>query len=389
MVKVMYIMTNKELKELGEEVGIMFRSLKDTVDYMVETGLKPIEQYIYKVAPLNEYKRFVAPDSNIVRFKGEYKIIEKIRLREVCEQDKDNYALISLNRLLINPELYNGDLDELADNIWILMMGVEAGNNIHVQDYFVRETKKLMDTDYPEFNTDSFKSMHYMIKETLIRNDKTNKYRVKYILEEKDKEIRNIYLDYLIRDDKHGFYLAELFKECEETDFREYIMVKLTLGGYLEAIWDLCNSVEEYDKLATIFHGLDAKVKCGFSEYILPFGKVIQKILTYADKYNLDSCINKAKNTILLYKTTHRKEVVGFISLLILSDNNYYTFPGTIKFFVNNLRELDNECYHSADLIGTENINKDNAASLLGHVLAKSDNEDLRNKALNKMKKYD
>lgn len=254
MVKLMYILNYGELEIGKEESGIMFSRLKDVLTYITENELNFLQSHIYIVKPITETIRYITPETTIVRFKGGYEIIEKVSKSDIDNNSDDNYELLSLTTLLGNPQLYNYDDDELAINIISLSQNLEnkVKSNVlvdyfnqtnHILDYFVRKTGEMIDTNKISFNTKSFLSIHHMLKETLMRNDSSNKYRSKYILNENDIEIKEIYLNYLLKDDVDGFFLAELIRECDDIKYKEYLLNKLLLDqNKINAVWDLCST---------------------------------------------------------------------------------------------------------------------------------------------------
>lgn len=401
MVKLMYILNYGELEIGKEESGIMFSRLKDVLTYITVNELNFLQSHIYIVKPITETTRYITPETNIVRFKGGYEIIEKVSKSDIDVNSDDNFELLSLTTLLGNPQIYNYDDDELAINIITLSQNLEnkVKSNVlvdyfartnHILDYFVRKTGEMIDTNKISFNTKSFLSMHHMLKETLMRNDSSNKYRSKYILVENDIELKEIYLNYLLKDDIDGFFLSELIRKCEDIKYKEYLLNKLLLDqNKINAVWDLCSTYNylDIDFSLLLIDELYKKIKIGFSEYILPLGKLIQ-IMPQTQTSITENIVDLVINVIYTFRDIKSKLIVDFISLILLRDDDYFKSPNFIMFMVNNIREYDTSCYHSADLIGTRNIDRDNASLLLGHVLAKSNDEKLKEKALKKMELY-
>lgn len=402
MVKLMYILNYGELEIGKEESGIMFSRLKDVLTYITENELNFLQSHIYIVKPITETIRYITPETTIVRFKGGYEIIEKVSKSDIDNNSDDNYELLSLTTLLGNPQLYNYDDDELAINIISLSQNLEnkVKSNVlvdyfnqtnHILDYFVRKTGEMIDTNKLSFNTKSFLSMHHKLKETLMRNDSSNKYRSKYILNENDIEIKEIYLNYLLKDDVDGFFLAELIRECDDIKYKEYLLNKLLLDqNKINAVWDLCSTYKYLDNdfSLLLINELYKKIRIGFSDYILPLGKLIQ-IMPQMHTTIIENIVELVINVVYTFRDIKSKLIVDFISLVLLREDDYFKCPNFTRFMVNNIREYDKSCYHSTDLIGTRNIDKENASLLLGHVLAKSNDEKLKEKALEKMKKYE
>lgn len=403
MVKPMYILNYDKL-EIGKvESGIMFSNIKDVITYITENDLNFLHSYIYIVKPITETTRYITPETSIVRFKGGYEIKESVRKSDIDINTGDSFALLSLTALLENPQLYNYNNDELAENIILLAQSLELDiylksellyeyfiKNIHIIDYFVRKTGELIDTNNISFNTKPFLSIHHMLKETLIRNDSSNKYRSKYILSENDIEIREIYLNYLLKDDKYGFFLAELIRECDDIKYKEYLLNKLLLDqNKINAVWDLCSTYKYLDNdfSLLLINELYKKIRIGFSDYILPLGKLIQ-IMPQMHTTIIENIAELVINVVYIFRDNKSKLIVDFISLVLLREDDYFKCHNFTRFLVNNIRDYDKSCYHSADLIGTKNIDKENASLLLGHVLAKSNDEKLKEKALEKMKNY-
>lgn len=404
MVKPMYILNYGKL-EIGKvESGIMFSNIKDVITYITENELNFLHSYIYMVKPITETTRYITPETTIVRFKGGYEIKESVIKSDIDINTGDSLALLSLTALLENPQLYNYDNDELAENIILLAQSLDLDiylksellydyfiKNNHIIDYFVRKTGELIDTNIISFNTKSFLSIHHMLKETLIRNDSSNKYRSKYILSENDIEIREIYLNYLLKDDKDGFFLAELIRECEDIKYKEYLLNKLLLDqNKINAVWDLCSTYNylDADFSLLLINEIYKKIKIGFSDYILPLGKLIQ-IMPQMHTSITENIVELVINVVYIFRDIKSKLIVDFISLVLLRDDDHFKLPNFTRFMINIVREYDKSCYHSADLIGTRNIDKENASLLLGHVLAKSNDEKLKEKALEKMKNYE
>lgn len=403
MVKLMYILNYDQLEIGKEESGIMFSRFKDVLTYITENELNFLQSHIYIVKPITETTRYITPETTIVRFKGGYEIIEKISKSDIDINSDDNYELLSLTTLLGNPQLYNYDEEELATNIISLSQNLEnkIKSNIlidyyirtnHILDYFVRKTGEMIDTNKIAFNTKDFLSMHHKLKETLMRNDSSNKYRSKYILNENDIELKEIYLNYLLKDDIDGFSLIELIRECEDIKYKEYLLNKLLLDqNKINAVWDLCSTYKylDTDFSLLLINELYKKIKIGFSDYILPLGKLIQ-IMPQMHTSIIENIAELVINVVYTFRDIKSKLIIDFISLVLLREEEYYSkFPNFTRFMVNIIREYDKSCYHSADLIGTINIDKENASLLLGHVLAKSNDDKLKEKALEKMKKYE
>lgn len=366
--------------------GTVFESTDDVLDYMLEKGISLKDNTVYCVLPKTEPILLLDKESKIKRFKCDYQVLYHLNHDEISDEVIHvNYPGTSLSNLLMLPHISNHDKKQLVNDVYMLMNNPSAYRSIDVMDYFLRQVGKLIETD-EDFNTEDIKKSYYDIKEVLMRIDKDNKYRVKYIVNEKDKELQNLYLKYLIKDDKDGFALAEIFKNTEDIDLMDKVINIMMKSYYLEALFDLCNNPDlNINQMAWLETTLYKKVKIGFPEFILPLGKILQIKSIYRNfytNYDFDIII---KNVVYMYKESHRKTIVDFLSLVALGrmwkNSNY-----VIDFIVENIRKYDDECYHTLDLIGTNNINKSRAESLLGHVLAKK--PELEKLALKKMEIY-
>lgn len=367
--------------------GMVFESTNTVLDYMMEKGLSLKDNIVYCVLPKNEPILILNKESKVKRFKCDYQILYYLNHDEVLDDEIHvNYPETSLANLLILPHISNHDKKELVNNVYRLMNNQFVYRSVDVMDYFLRQVGKLIENEEEFKNNNDIKRSYYDIKEVLMKLDRDSKYRVKYIVKENDKELQNLYLKYLIRDDKDGFALAEIFKNTEDIELMDKVINIMMKNYNLEALFDLCNTPElNINQMAWLETSLYKKVKIGFPEFILPLGKILQIKSTYRNfytNYDFDIII---KNVVYMYKESHRKTIVDFLSLVALGrmwkNSNYI-----IDFIIENIRKYDNECYHTLDLIGTKNINKSRAESLLGHVLAKK--PELEKLALKKMEIY-
>lgn len=365
--------------------GMVFETTDDLLDYMMEKGISLKDNTVYCVLPKTEPILLLNKESKVKRFKCDYQVLYHLYHDEISDEVIHvNYPDTSLSNLLMLPHISNHDKKQLVDDVYMLMNNPSAYRSIDVMDYFLRQVGKLIETD-EDFNTEDIKKSYYDIKEVLMRTDKDNKYRVKYIVNEKDKELQNLYLKYLIKDDKDGFALAEIFKNTEDIDLMDKVLNIMMKSYYLEALFDLCNN-PDLDVIHAPFlkASLYKKVKIGFPEFILPLGKIMQVYSIKNNFYNVFD-IEIIHNVLYIYKNSHRKTVVDFLSMIALG-KMWKGNISIIDFIVENIRKYDDECYHSIDLIGTDNINKSRAESLLGHVLAKK--PELEKLALKKMEIY-
>ena len=365
--------------------GMVFESTNNLLDYMMEKGMCLKDNTIYCVLPKNEPTLILNKESKVKRFKCDYQILYHLDHNELIDEEIHvNYPGTSLANLLMLPHISDHDKKKLVDNVDSLMKGPAAYRSVDVMDYFLRQVGKLIETD-EDFNTEYIKKSYYDIKEVLMRTDKDNKYRVKYIIKEKDKELQNLYLKYLIKDDRDGFALAEIFKNTEDHDLMDKVINIMMKNYYLEAIFDLCNTPElNINQMAWLETSLYKKVRIGFPEFILPLGKIMQIKSIHRNFYTTFD-YDIIKNVLYTYKDTHRKTIVDFLSIVSLG-RMWKNSSDIINFIIENIRKYDDECYHTVDLIGTDNINKSRAESLLGHVLAKK--PELEKLALKKMEIY-
>lgn len=365
--------------------GMVFESTNTVLDYMMEKGLSLKDNIVYCVLPKNEPTLILNKESKVKRFKCDYQILYHLDHNELIDEEIHvNYPGTSLANLLMLPHISDHDKKKLVDNVDSLMKSPAAYRSVDVMDYFLRQVGKLIETD-EDFNTEYIKKSYYDIKEVLMRTDKDNKYRVKYIIKEKDKELQNLYLKYLIKDDRDGFALAEIFKNTEDHDLMDKVINIMMKNYYLEAIFDLCNTPElNINQMAWLETSLYKKVRIGFPEFILPLGKIMQIKSIHRNFYTTFD-YDIIKNVLYTYKDTHRKTIVDFLSIVSLG-RMWKNSSDIINFIIENIRKYDDECYHTVDLIGTDNINKSRAESLLGHVLAKK--PELEKIALKKMEIY-
>lgn len=365
--------------------GMVFESTNNLLDYMMEKGMSLKDNTVYCVLPKNEPTLILNKESKVKRFKCDYQILYHLDHNELIDEEIHvNYPGTSLANLLMLPHISDHDKKKLVDNVDSLMKSPTAYRSVDVMDYFLRQVGKLIETD-EDFNTEYIKKSYYDIKEVLMRTDKDNKYRVKYIIKEKDKELQNLYLKYLIKDDRDGFALAEIFKNTEEHDLMDKVINIMMKNYYLEAIFDLCNTPElNINQMAWLETSLYKKVRIGFPEFILPLGKIMQIKSIHRNFYTTFD-YDIIKNVLYTYKDTHRKTIVDFLSIVSLG-RMWKNSSDIINFIIENIRKYDDECYHTVDLIGTDNINKSRAESLLGHVLAKK--PELEKIALKKMEIY-
>lgn len=365
--------------------GMVFESTNTILDYMMEKGLSLKDNIVYCVLPKNEPTLILNKESKVKRFKCDYQILYHLDHNELIDEEIHvNYPGTSLANLLMLPHISDHDKKKLVDNVDSLMKSPAAYRSVDVMDYFLRQVGKLIETD-EDFNTEYIKKSYYDIKEVLMRTDKDNKYRVKYIIKEKDKELQNLYLKYLIKDDRDGFALAEIFKNTEDHDLMDKVINIMMKNYYLEAIFDLCNTPElNINQMAWLETSLYKKVRIGFPEFILPLGKIMQIKSIHRNFYTTFD-YDIIKNVLYTYKDTHRKTIVDFLSIVSLG-RMWKNSSDIINFIIENIRKYDDECYHTVDLIGTDNINKSRAESLLGHVLAKK--PELEKIALKKMEIY-
>lgn len=365
--------------------GMVFESTNNLLDYMMEKGMSLKDNTVYCVLPKNEPTLILNKESKVKRFKCDYQILYHLDHNELIDEEIHvNYPGTSLANLLMLPHISDHDKKKLVDNVDSLMKSPTAYRSVDVMDYFLRQVGKLIETD-EDFNTEYIKKSYYDIKEVLMRTDKDNKYRVKYIIKEKDKELQNLYLKYLIKDDRDGFALAEIFKNTEDHDLMDKVINIMMKNYYLEAIFDLCNTPElNINQMAWLETSLYKKVRIGFPEFILPLGKIMQIKSIHRNFYTTFD-YDIIKNVLYTYKDTHRKTIVDFLSIVSLG-RMWKNSSDIINFIIENIRKYDDECYHTVDLIGTDNINKSRAESLLGHVLAKK--PELEKIALKKMEIY-
>lgn len=365
--------------------GMVFESTNNLLDYMMEKGMSLKDNTVYCVLPKNEPTLILNKESKVKRFKCDYQILYHLDHNELIDEEIHvNYPGTSLANLLMLPHISDHDKKKLVDNVDSLMKSPAAYRSVDVMDYFLRQVGKLIETD-EDFNTEYIKKSYYDIKEVLMRTDKDNKYRVKYIIKEKDKELQNLYLKYLIKDDRDGFALAEIFKNTEDHDLMDKVINIMMKNYYLEAIFDLCNTPElNINQMAWLETSLYKKVRIGFPEFILPLGKIMQIKSIHRNFYTTFD-YDIIKNVLYTYKDTHRKTIVDFLSIVSLG-RMWKNSSDIINFIIENIRKYDDECYHTVDLIGTDNINKSRAESLLGHVLAKK--PELEKIALKKMEIY-
>lgn len=365
--------------------GMVFESTNNLLDYMMEKGMSLKDSTVYCVLPKNEPTLILNKESKVKRFKCDYQILYHLDHNELIDEEIHvNYPGTSLANLLMLPHISDHDKKKLVDNVDSLMKSPTAYRSVDVMDYFLRQVGKLIETD-EDFNTEYIKKSYYDIKEVLMRTDKDNKYRVKYIIKEKDKELQNLYLKYLIKDDRDGFALAEIFKNTEEHDLMDKVINIMMKNYYLEAIFDLCNTPElNINQMTWLETSLYKKVRIGFPEFILPLGKIMQIKSIHRNFYTTFD-YDIIKNVLYTYKDTHRKTIVDFLSIVSLG-RMWKNSSDIINFIIENIRKYDDECYHTVDLIGTDNINKSRAESLLGHVLAKK--PELEKIALKKMEIY-
>lgn len=365
--------------------GMVFESTNTVLDYMMEKGLSLKDNIVYCVLLKNEPTLILNKESKVKRFKCDYQILYHLDHNELIDEEIHvNYPGTSLANLLMLPHISDHDKKKLVDNVDSLMKNPTAYRSVDVMDYFLRQVGKLIETD-EDFNTEYIKKSYYDIKEVLMRTDKDNKYRVKYIIKEKDKELQNLYIKYLIKDDRDGFALAEIFKNTEDHDLMDKVINIMMKNYYLEAIFDLCNTPElNINQMAWLETSLYKKVRIGFPEFILPLGKIMQIKSIHRNFYTTFD-YDIIKNVLYTYKDTHRKTIVDFLSIVSLG-RMWKNSSDIINFIIENIRKYDDECYHTVDLIGTDNINKSRAESLLGHVLAKK--PELEKIALKKMEIY-
>lgn len=365
--------------------GMVFESTNNLLDYMMEKGMSLKDNTVYCVLPKNEPTLILNKESKVKRFKCDYQILYHLDHNELIDEEIHvNYPGTSLANLLMLSHISDHDKKKLVDNVDSLMKSPAAYRSVDVMDYFLRQVGKLIETD-EDFNTEYIKKSYYDIKEVLMRTDKDNKYRVKYIIKEKDKELQNLYLKYLIKDDRDGFALAEIFKNTEDHDLMDKVINIMMKNYYLEAIFDLCNTPElNINQMAWLETSLYKKVRIGFPEFILPLGKIMQIKSIHRNFYTTFD-YDIIKNVLYTYKDTHRKTIVDFLSIVSLG-RMWKNSSDIINFIIENIRKYDDECYHTVDLIGTDNINKSRAESLLGHVLAKK--PELEKLALKKMEIY-
>lgn len=365
--------------------GMVFESTNNLLYYMMEKGMSLKDNTVYCVLPKNEPTLILNKESKVKRFKCDYQILYHLDHNELIDEEIHvNYPGTSLANLLMLPHISDHDKKKLVDNVDSLMKNPTAYRSVDVMDYFLRQVGKLIETD-EDFNTEYIKKSYYDIKEVLMRTDKDNKYRVKYIIKEKDKELQNLYLKYLIKDDRDGFALAEIFKNTEDHDLMDKVINIMMKNYYLEAIFDLCNTPElNINQMAWLETSLYKKVRIGFPEFILPLGKIMQIKSIHRNFYTTFD-YDIIKNVLYTYKDTHRKTIVDFLSIVSLG-RMWKNSSDIINFIIENIRKYDDECYHTVDLIGTDNINKSRAESLLGHVLAKK--PELEKIALKKMEIY-
>lgn len=365
--------------------GMVFESTNNLLDYMMEKGMSLKDNTVYCVLPKNEPTLILNKESKVKRFKCDYQILYHLDHNELIDEEIHvNYPGTSLANLLMLPHISDHDKKKLVENVDSLMKSPAAYRSVDVMDYFLRQVGKLIETD-EDFNTEYIKKSYYDIKEVLMRTDKDNKYRVKYIIKEKDKELQNLYLKYLIKDDRDGFALTEIFKNTEDHDLMDKVINIMMKNYYLEAIFDLCNTPElNINQMAWLETSLYKKVRIGFPEFILPLGKIMQIKSIHRNFYTTFD-YDIIKNVLYTYKDTHRKTIVDFLSIVSLG-RMWKNSSDIINFIIENIRKYDEECYHTVDLIGTDNINKSRAESLLGHVLAKK--PELEKIALKKMEIY-
>lgn len=365
--------------------GMVFESTNNLLDYMMEKGMSLKDNTVYCVLPKNEPTLILNKESKVKRFKCDYQILYHLDHNELIDEEIHvNYPGTSLANLLMLPHISDHDKKKLVDNVDSLIKSPTAYRSVDVMDYFLRQVGKLIETD-EDFNTEYIKKSYYDIKEVLMRTDKDNKYRIKYIIKEKDKELQNLYLKYLIKDDRDGFALAEIFKNTEDHDLMDKVINIMMKNYYLEAIFDLCNTPElNINQMAWLETSLYKKVRIGFPEFILPLGKIMQIKSIHRNFYTTFD-YDIIKNVLYTYKDTHRKTIVDFLSIVSLG-RMWKNSSDIINFIIENIRKYDDECYHTVDLIGTDNINKSRAESLLGHVLAKK--PELEKIALKKMEIY-
>lgn len=389
MKKSYYVINGENLVSHCDNVtdgsGMVFESTNTVLDYMMEKGLSLKDNIVYCVLPKNEPTLILNKESKVKRFKCDYQILYHLDHNELIDEEIHvNYPGTSLANLLMLPHISDHDKKKLVDNVDSLMKSPAAYRSVDVMDYFLRQVGKLIETD-EDFNTEYIKKSYYDIKEVLMRTDKDNKYRVKYIIKEKDKELQNLYLKYLIKDDRDGFALAEIFKNTEDHDLMDKVINIMMKNYYLEAIFDLCNTPElNINQMAWLETSLYKKVRIGFPEFILPLGKIMQIKSIHRNFYTTFD-YDIIKNVLYTYKDTHRKTIVDFLSIVSLG-RMWKNSSDIINFIIENIRKYDDECYHTVDLIGTDNINKSRAESLLGHVLAKK--PELEKIALKKMEIY-
>ena len=389
MKKSYYVINGENLVSHCDNVtdgsGMVFESTNTVLDYMMEKGLSLKDNIVYCVLLKNEPTLILNKESKVKRFKCDYQILYHLDHNELIDEEIHvNYPGTSLANLLMLPHISDHDKKKLVDNVDSLMKSPAAYRSVDVMDYFLRQVGKLIETD-EDFNTEYIKKSYYDIKEVLMRTDKDNKYRVKYIIKEKDKELQNLYLKYLIKDDRDGFALAEIFKNTEDHDLMDKVINIMMKNYYLEAIFDLCNTPElNINQMAWLETSLYKKVRIGFPEFILPLGKIMQIKSIHRNFYTTFD-YDIIKNVLYTYKDTHRKTIVDFLSIVSLG-RMWKNSSDIINFIIENIRKYDDECYHTVDLIGTDNINKSRAESLLGHVLAKK--PELEKIALKKMEIY-
>lgn len=389
MKKSYYVINGENLVSHCDNVtdgsGMVFESTNTVLDYMMEKGLSLKDNTVYCVLPKNEPTLILNKESKVKRFKCDYQILYHLDHNELIDEEIHvNYPGTSLANLLMLSHISDHDKKKLVDNVDSLMKSPAAYRSVDVMDYFLRQVGKLIETD-EDFNTEYIKKSYYDIKEVLMRTDKDNKYRVKYIIKEKDKELQNLYLKYLIKDDRDGFALAEIFKNTEDHDLMDKVINIMMKNYYLEAIFDLCNTPElNINQMAWLETSLYKKVRIGFPEFILPLGKIMQIKSIHRNFYTTFD-YDIIKNVLYTYKDTHRKTIVDFLSIVSLG-RMWKNSSDIINFIIENIRKYDDECYHTVDLIGTDNINKSRAESLLGHVLAKK--PELEKLALKKMEIY-
>ena len=395
--RTMYIIRNKmQSLENTKGSGRCFMSISEALDYMTLNKIRLENINIWEVQTTSGEK-LVIEDHNIDTWACDFIVRKSLDRNEILlsETGQKLRLLYNLKMVLSNPKMIHCSYEDLRDSVELLIYRAIASESPMVLYTFYNKINRFIQQQGLILREGSVSKLLDRCKNELIKLDKDNDYRMEFIIKEKNDNKRKEYIDHFIKDDiisTDGMNSAYLAGIIENNTDRTIIIDELIKFKKYKAISKLCNEfATEKSVINQVFKVLYQAITVYDEVYLIPtLGNFI--------KFNgLEIPIEDIADTIIKISYKYEKSipssVVEFISQILLSSAILFhrlqiIEPKLKGRMIMTLVICDNDCIHSADLIGTDNINKKEAEILLGHVLAKSKNPQLEIKALRRMKKY-